>query len=210
MMRGSRRTNNDADARAPSKRPRVAAGDDDEEYEYDCLKIDAKARIIYFVHGVNARAFTRVLRALDEFSTGRGKNAEITVKIMSEGGDAFAGMAIHDALKNTSCPIRTEGYGLVASAANIVFAAGHTRAIAPNAHVLIHPVRTALDDEMKLGDLKMELNNTELVQDRFALVLKQLGVPASDCVELLSKESLIDAHHALRIGLATEIMGFPA
>lgn len=62
-------------------------------------------------------------------------NAEITLFINSPGGEVNSVMAIYDAMRLTSAPVRTVCTGVAASMASLLFAAGDTRDIYPHGHV---------------------------------------------------------------------------
>jgi len=186
----------------------TADNDDGVDEDDGGVNVDLVKRVIHFYSPVNMRTASKCMRALGDLGASTSRKP-ITVRIFSPGGDAFAGLAIHDALKGLACPVHTEGYGIVASAAVIIFCAGERRTLGDNAMVLVHPVKTVLDDlEVKMGDLRTEAKNTELVQQQYARVLESVGVPAKHCLELLSTESLFDAAHARKIGLSTTDFAF--
>ena len=60
------------------------------------------------------------------------------VHINSNGGYVEVGFDIYDYLKSLTVPVNTIGEGIVASIATVVFMAGTTRTIAPNAKFMIH------------------------------------------------------------------------
>lgn len=178
---------------------------DDEYYTTDeddgGLHIDVSKRTIHLYSTINKRNVSKLIRGLKDFASSTSRKP-VVLKIFSPGGDAFAGFAMHDALKTLPCDVHTEGYGLVGSAAVLVFAAGTKRSMGANTMVLVHPVKTVLTDiEVKMGDLRDEAKNTQLVQDQYSRILENIGVPKKEVSKMLLGESLFDATYALKLGL---------
>ncbi|MGM0422942.1 MAG: ClpP family protease [Pseudomonadota bacterium] len=63
---------------------------------------------------------------------------EITVMINSPGGSVTAGLAMYDAMRNCSAPIKTVVSGMAASMGSILLCAGDERYATKNARVMIH------------------------------------------------------------------------
>lgn len=72
------------------------------------------------------------IHALDSVS------GDITIKLMSDGGDVSVARAIYDLIRNCKNIVRIQAYGVVASAATIILQAGDKRVMSPNSLLLVH------------------------------------------------------------------------
>lgn len=80
--------------------------------------------------GVTAQDFVRQLTALSVEA--------IDLRLNSPGGDAFDGIAIHNALRNHSAAVTVTVDGLAASAASVIAMAGDTIVMGNGAQMMIH------------------------------------------------------------------------
>lgn len=80
--------------------------------------------------------FSYVDCALSEFE--RMGKKKITIRLNSEGGSVTEALAIVGRIRASSCKITIEGYGLIASAATMILAAGHNRKISKYASFMHH------------------------------------------------------------------------
>lgn len=77
----------------------------------------------------------------------------IWIYIMSPGGEADIMWALLDAIDASVTPVYTVNVGLAASAASLIFIAGHKRFMMPSARVLIHEGSAQLSgDAVKIMD----------------------------------------------------------
>ena len=68
----------------------------------------------------------------------KGAKNDVLVRINSAGGDVFEGLAIYNALAQSSKNIDTQVDGAAFSAASVIFMAGKKRKMAENAFLMIH------------------------------------------------------------------------
>lgn len=191
-------------------RMRVSADDDsDDDTDKGMVYADETRFTISFFTAVHRNSFVTFCTLLDKLDQLASRTQRITVRLSSGGGDAFIGLAMHDAIKRCAHAVDTEACGLVASAAVMPFIAGQVRTIAPYAFLLIHQVRSSIYQEICSIDLSVEAVNTAILQATYARVLGSVGVPATTSTELLSKESLLDAPTAVALGIATRVTQSP-
>ena len=62
----------------------------------------------------------------------------ITIFVASAGGSVRSGLAIYDAMRLASCPIRTVCLEFAASMGAVIFMGGDDRRMAPHAELMIH------------------------------------------------------------------------
>ena len=132
--------------------------------------------------------------------------AEITVKIMSDGGDWCAGLAIYDRIKNSSCVIRMIGTGMVASTATVIFQAGTIREITENCIFLLHDGMEGYEGEAKSFESHAEMSkkSRQLMYDIYE---KASGQPSSFWQTLCLKDSLLWQKEIISYGLADKVLG---
>ncbi len=95
--------------------------------------------------------------ALDEFLEDLKEiedKPNINIHINSVGGDFYAGLAIYNRLKSLKGNITTINDGLAASAASIIFQAGHTRKMHAGSNLMLHGVSGFLYDYYNIEQLE--------------------------------------------------------
>jgi ATP-dependent Clp protease, protease subunit len=128
----------------------------------------------------------------------------IQVEITSDGGDSESGLAFFDRIRNSPNQIVTVAYGLVASAASLVFAAGHKRFMAPNAWLMVHEESLKMSD--KVSTLERDIKHFREIEDQYSTLMA--GVSTTDKTEwdrLNTNETYINAKYALQLGIADGI-----
>lgn len=131
----------------------------------------------------------------------------ITVYVSSPGGGVSAGLAIYDALRTVSCPVRTVCTELAASMGSIIFMAGDEREMLPHAELMIHDplipqgaggsALAVQETSRRLMARRKTLNG--ILAERSGLTLKRIQA-------LTAKDTYLDAGRALELGFATRII----
>lgn len=83
------------------------------------------------------------------------------IYINSIGGEIFAAIPLIDAIKNCTIPVHTYIEGIAASAASLIYMAGHKRFITKNSFMLIHELRTGVQG--KYSEIMDEKNCDKLM-----------------------------------------------
>lgn len=128
----------------------------------------------------------------------------IKVFINSEGGDVFAGQAIHSMLKRHQARIEVYIDGLAASIASVIAMAGDTVIMPRNAMMMIHnPWTIAMgtaDDFRKLADDMDQIRESIIVtyQDK-------TGMDREEVIKLMDEETWMTAEEAVQMGFADEL-----
>lgn len=96
----------------------------------------------------------------------------LTLYINSTGGDLYQAFALIDTMKNSKHPIRTIALGSVMSAAFLIFASGEKgeRYASEHASFMCHQFSSGTDG--KYHDLKAEMKETELLNQKMVSILK--------------------------------------
>lgn len=79
-------------------------------------------------------------RVVSELLSLQGQYQRITVRINSNGGDVFSGMAIYNALRTSTADIRIYVDGVAASIAGIIALCGKPLYMSPYAKLMLHSV----------------------------------------------------------------------
>lgn len=133
-----------------------------------------------------------------------GNISELRVFINSEGGDVFAGQAIHSILKRHKAKIIVHIDGLAASIASVVAMAGDVVIMPRNAMMMIHNPFAAT-----IGDADRHRKQAEtLDQVRESIVAAyqdKTGMDRQKLIDLLDAETWMTATEAVGMGFADEV-----
>lgn len=158
-------------------------------------------------YGVSAQGFVSELNAV--------RTPNIDVRINSEGGQVFDGVAIYEAIKRH--PARTVGYvdGLAASAASFILMACDVVKMSKTARLMIHDagigglylegnaaaIRESVAEVLEFADLLDSLSDTiaEIYVDR-------AGGTVADWRALMAKDKWYTAREAVAAGLADAVV----
>lgn len=97
--------------------------------------------MIRIIGPINEESFKTFSEELAEHEFDVKSKAKFTtakVELASTGGSAYDALAFAARIRNSPCDIIIRAYGLVASAAVIILAAGDTREMASEAWVMVH------------------------------------------------------------------------
>lgn len=149
-------------------------------------------------YGFRKDHFNREMRQL--------KDAEhITVRINSDGGNAFDGFYIHDALRNHPARITTRVDNMAASAASIIMMAGDDREIAENGWVMIHNTwgnaSGQAQDFERFAGLMRKMNESAA-----EIYAARTGLSIDEIVKMMDDETWMKAKEALSSKFATRIL----
>lgn len=147
---------------------------------------------------VSAKAVTKALN--------ENKDAEdITVRINSPGGDAFDGIAIHNALKSHKASVKTVAEGMAASAASVIFMAGDEREIHKSAMLMIHDA-----SGFTMGNQSVHENQAEALGKLDGAIASTYanatGGDPETIRELMDEDYWMSAEDAITDGYATAVI----
>ena len=155
-----------------------------------------------FGFGVTANSFIKEIAAMPE------SVKTIRVRVNSPGGDVFSAIAIANVLRDQRV---TKGRkvemfvdGLAASAASLVIMAGDTIQMADNGLVMVHDAWTVKQGNAR--DLREEAARLDKLRDSAIVPTYQWHVQlsASAILDLMAKETWMNADEAVALGFATE------
>lgn len=134
-------------------------------------------------------------------------SSPITVYVSSPGGQVSAGLAIYDALRSVSCPVRTVCTELAASMGSVIFMAGDEREMLPHAEIMIHD--PLIPQGAGGSALALQETSRRLMARRKTLngiLAERSGLTLKRVQSLTAKDTYLDAERAVELGFATRII----
>lgn len=142
----------------------------------------------------------------EELNAGSG---DITVWINSPGGDCVAAAQIYNMLMDYRGSVTVKIDGIAASAASVIAMAGTRVLVSPVSMLMIHnPATMAMGDaaEMQKAIAMLDVVKESIIN---AYEIKT-GMSRAKLSHLMDAETWMDAHTAVDLGFADEIMARPA
>lgn len=131
----------------------------------------------------------------------------INIKINSTGGDAYTGLAIHNALKALPGKKNVIVEGIAASAASVIAMAGDTVKMYPGSILMIHGVAVFAYDNFQIGDLKKLIRGMDAVERAMAAIYsKKTGTDETTIRAMMDKETWMTGAEAIAKGFADELI----
>lgn len=147
--------------------------------------------------GIHHGTFRRDLEALGEVE-------QITVNLMTIGGDFFSGLPIYNLLKQHPAQVTINVMGYALSMGSLIMLAGDQINLAQNALVMIHRVQTVGYGDA--DELRKQAAIAEKHEAAVRLIYAQrLGVSEEEVQKLLKAETWYTAEEAVAAGLADQI-----
>lgn len=149
--------------------------------------------------GIGAKRFAEDVKALGDVS-------EINVRINSDGGNVFDGIAMYNTLIRNKARIVVDIDGLAASIASVLAMAGDEINIASNGTLMIHnpwAVAAGYADEIRKQAELLDQVRDQLI-DTYA---RQASISKERIGELMNDESWLTADQAIEHGFVHNITG---
>lgn len=135
-----------------------------------------------------------------------GKDAPITIRLHSLGGDVYTAWAIVSRLKSSPCKIIVEAHGVVASAATLILAAADIRKVSRFCTVMFH--EASIETAGKLSDLQDSVNvwkkEEKMYIDFLAKVSKKPSKFWANMIQS-NKDTYLTGPELLKLGLIDEV-----
>ncbi len=158
-------------------------------------------------YGASARDVRSSLERLRAEGAG-----DLLISLDSPGGDAFAGLAIHDAIRSWGGGKRIVSVcGLAASSASVIAMAGDEIELTPHSMMMVHEPKAvvgglfgAMLDVKALRKVEAKL---EVCRSTMADVYaKRTGKPVEEIAKLMEEEKWFSAKDAVAAGFATKVV----
>ncbi|MEK5449569.1 head maturation protease, ClpP-related [Paenibacillus sp. FSL R7-0331] len=135
---------------------------------------------------------------------GLGDISVLNVFINSDGGDVFAGQAIHSMLKRHKAHVNVYIDGIAASIASVIAMAGDTVYMPRNSMMMIHsPWTIALGNARDFRKMADDLDAAQ--ETLIAAYQDKSGMDRNELIAMLEAETWLSAERAVELGFADEI-----
>lgn len=161
-------------------------------------------RKIYINGPIDSNAFLAFSRRLSRLELD-SPNAPIEVEISSEGGEAYAALAYFDRIRNSPCEVNITSYGLVASAAVLILAAGTKRRMGKSAWIMVH--EDSGDFSGDTSSYERDAKHLRRMEDQWNILLERVTFIGRAKWSVLHKATTyLCARECLDLGLIDEII----
>jgi ATP-dependent protease ClpP protease subunit len=149
-------------------------------------QVDESSRTIYFFESIDAPLLRRLIPTLNFLA--EESDEPIYLECTSPGGADGVMFALADAIETLSVPVHLRAYGLLASAASILFAVCAERYVGRHCEMLLHGFLTDLDaGPYTARDLIDQLESVRLSARRWARIMSRVTHP-----DILPFDELLD------------------
>ena len=160
-------------------------------------------RRIQLIDGITDESYQAFSDKLYQLET--KSNKSITIELMSYGGSAYAALAFASRIRRCKNHITVVAYGMVASAAVLVLAAGHTRSMTKESWCMVHEDQGKIKGN--LNTLEKETKHMRRLEDQWAELLCELTLTSkSKWAKLHKDETYLNAQECLKLGLVDFIV----
>jgi ATP-dependent Clp protease protease subunit len=129
---------------------------------------------------------------------------EIKVYINSDGGDVFAGQAIHSMLKRHKAKVKVYIDGLAASIASVIAMAGDEIYMPSNSMMMLHnPWTLVLGNSEELRKIADDLD--KIREGIVAAYQTKTALSKDKIIEMMDAETWMTADEAVRLGFADKV-----
>jgi ATP-dependent Clp endopeptidase proteolytic subunit ClpP len=134
--------------------------------------------------------------------------APITIRLLTPGGDAIAGLAFYDYMRllvNEGVEVTTMAIGMAASMGAVLLQGGSKRVITSSAMLMVHEVANIAAG--KLSELVDEVKFAERIQNRLLDILADRSTLTARQIKRrwTRKDWWMDADEAVSLGFADEV-----
>lgn len=184
---------------------RLVRDDLDKFFEYG---IDLSSRTLFLMEDIDEYSVDPILRGLHILDRTAG---EITIRLTTNGGDWYAGVALYDAIEAAENPIKIIGMGQVMSMGGIILQAADERILSPRATVLVHYGSDWAGGHVKdLARRAAENERTGVIMED--IFLERIHEKHPDFTREQFKQKFafdvyLSAQEAVSLGLADSILG---
>ena len=164
----------------------------------------------YLLNGeINEESVGSCMKWLIYENLDSAKEKILTIYINSTGGDLYQTFALIDVMRSSPHVIRCIGMGAVMSAAFLIFAAADKgqRYASKNTSFMCHQFSSGMD--AKYHDLKAEMKETELLNEKMINILKESTGLAPSVIKkklLSASDVYLTAQEVVALGVADHIL----
>ena len=186
--------------------PTVVEADGRAERAFDIYSRLLRERIVFLGRPVEPELANTVVAQL-LFLEAEGPDKDIDLYVNSPGGDAYAGMAIYDAMQHVKCDVRTICFGIGMSAAAVIVAGGAPgkRLALPHAKLMIHQGSAGFRGAP--SDVAIAAREIESTTRQMAEILSHhSGRPVEQEMEDIDRDRFMTPDEAVAYGLIDDVL----
>jgi ATP-dependent Clp protease protease subunit len=186
--------------------PMVVESDGRYERSFDIFSRLLRERIVFLGTEVEASSANLIVAQL-LFLEAEDPDADIRLYLNSPGGDAYAGMAIYDAMQYVNPDVHTYCVGIAMSAAAMLLAGGAAgkRFVLPNAKVMIHQGSGGFRGTP--ADIQIAAREILSLTRRYAEVIAHhTGRDVEQVMRDIDRDRFLAPEEAVEFGLADAVL----
>lgn len=186
--------------------PMVVEQGDRVERAYDIYSLLLKNRIVMLGTAVNSQSANLIVAQL-LFLDREDNERPIQMYVNSPGGEVYAGMAIYDAMQETTAPVSTVAVGQTASFGTIVLTSGEAGMRYSLPHATIHVHQPHGGTQGQVTDMQIVVDEFQrLKQISIDIFVKHTGQDAATIERDLDRDNFMSPQEALEYGIIDEIL----
>ena len=175
------------------------------ERSFDIYSRLLNDRIIFLGEEINDVTASLVVAQL-LYLEAQDPEKDISLYINSPGGSITSGMAIYDTMNFIKCDVSTICFGMAASMASFLLAAGTKgkRIALPNSEILIHQPLGGMQGQA--SDIKIHADHILRIKDKMNRLLSEMtGQPIERVVADTDRDNYLTPEQALEYGLIDKV-----
>jgi ATP-dependent Clp protease, protease subunit len=186
--------------------PMVVESDGRFERSFDIFSRLLRERIVFLGTEVESSSANLIVAQL-LFLEAEDPDADIRLYLNSPGGDAYAGLAIYDAMQYVKPDVQTYCIGMAMSAAAMLLSGGAAgkRYVLPNAKVMIHQGSGGFRGTP--ADIQIAAREILSITRRYAEVIaKHSGHDVEQVMRDIDRDRFLSPDEAVEYGLADSVL----
>jgi ATP-dependent Clp protease protease subunit len=186
--------------------PMVVESDGRFERSFDIFSRLLRERIVFLGSEVESSSANLIVAQL-LFLEAEDPDADIRLYLNSPGGDAYAGLAIYDAMRYVKPDVQTYCIGMAMSAAAMLLSGGASgkRYVLPNAKVMIHQGSGGFRGTP--ADIQIAAREILSLTRRYAEVIaKHSGHEVEQVMRDIDRDRFLSPDEAVEYGLADSVL----
>jgi len=162
---------------------------------------------IQIVGSIDEDSFRDFSQSLFEIETSPTKSRmAVEIEINSGGGTAMDALAFYGRIKRSPCVINITAYGLVASAAVLVFAACEQRRMTKECWMMVHEDQDSLKNA-SVSEFEKRTAHSRRLENQWSKLLEDLtGTSQEIWLNLHKETTYLSADECKALGIATEVI----
>lgn len=157
---------------------------------------------IYINGEISIESFSEFSKELDSVKG----NQRVEIELTSDGGDAQAALAFYEKIKRHPGDVTITTYGIVASAAVLVLAAGDVRRMSKESWMMVHEDQLDLEN-LSVSQAEKITKHHRRMEEQWCEILSNVSSTHKGAWENLhKKETWLSAEECLKLGIIEQVI----